>query len=71
MSYGELAAASNRFANVLRRLGVRRGERIFTLTGRVPELYVAVLGAFKHGSVVSPLFPAFGPEPIRQRVSPR
>ena len=32
--------------------------------GRVPELYISMLGSLRNGSVVSPLFSAFGPEPI-------
>jgi len=68
VSFGELARLTNRFANVLRRLGVVKGDRVFVLAGRIPELYVAVLGSFKNGSVVSPLFSAFGPEPIVTRV---
>ena len=68
LTYSELAARTNRFANVCERLGLHRGDRVFVLTGRIPELYVAVLGALKHGNVVSPLFSAFGPEPIRQRL---
>ena len=59
---------TDRFANVLRALGVERGERVFVLAGRIPELYVAALGTLKHGSVFSPLFSAFGPEPIEQRL---
>jgi acetyl-CoA synthetase len=69
VSYGELAALSSRFCNVLRGLGVAKGERVFVLAGRIPELYVAVLGSLKNGSVVSPLFSAFGPEPIATRVN--
>ncbi len=65
----DLVALSNRFANVLRELGVRRGERVCTLLGRTPDLYVAALGAWKAGCVVSPLFAAFGPEPVRQRLA--
>jgi acetyl-CoA synthetase len=38
------------------------------LAGRVPELYVSVLGTLKYGAVACPLFSAFGPEPIRQRL---
>ncbi len=68
VSYAELARLSNRFANALRSLGVGRGERVFVLAGRIPELYVAVLGALKNGSVVSPLFSAFGPDPIATRI---
>ena len=69
ISYGELSSLSNRFANVLRRLGLGRGDRLFTLTGRIPDLYIAVLGSFKNGLVVSPLFSAFGPEPIATRMN--
>ncbi|MFJ8817536.1 acetate--CoA ligase [Amycolatopsis thermoflava] len=69
ITYRELAERTNRFAGVLADLGVRPGERVFTLLGRVPALYVAVLGALKAGCVVSPLFSAFGPEPVRQRLA--
>jgi acetyl-CoA synthetase len=68
ITYAELADATSRFANVLGGLGVRRGERVFTLLGRVPELYLAVLGSLKARCVVSPLFAAFGPEPVAQRM---
>jgi acetyl-CoA synthetase len=68
-SYASLAAAVNRFANVLARHGVAKGERIFSLLGRVPELYIAALGTLKAGSVFSPLFSAFGPEPIKARMT--
>ncbi len=69
VSYRELAQLTNRFANVLRSLGVGRGDRLFVLAGRVPELYLAVLGGLKNGTVVSPLFSAFGPEPIATRIN--
>ncbi|MFW5899128.1 MAG: AMP-binding protein, partial [Jiangellaceae bacterium] len=69
LSYRDLKAQTNRFANVLRELGVGRSDRVFSLLGRVPELYVAALGTLKNTSVFSPLFPAFGPEPVRQRLA--
>ncbi len=68
LSYGELANRTSTFAEVLDDLSVARGSRVFMLLGRVPELYVAVLGTLKHGSVACALFSAFGPEPIRQRM---
>ncbi|NMG03997.1 acetate--CoA ligase [Azoarcus taiwanensis] len=68
ISYAALSAASARFANTLSALGVARGDTVFVLAGRIPELYVAILGALKHGCVVSPLFSAFGPEPIATRI---
>jgi acetyl-CoA synthetase len=69
ISYGELAQFSNRFANVLRELGVGKGDRLFILCGRILELYIAALGALKNGTVVSPLFSAFGPEPLKTRLA--
>ncbi len=68
LSYRGLMDETARFANVLRALGVRRGEAVFALLPRVPELYVACLGTLKNGSVFSPLFSAFGPEPIAARI---
>ena len=67
LTYADLAAETNRFANALVALGVQPGERVFVLMGRLPELYVAVLGALKARCAVSPLFSAFGPEPIATR----
>jgi acetyl-CoA synthetase len=69
LGYAELARRTNRFANVLRELGVGQGDRLFVLAGRIPELYVAVLGALKNGTVVTPMFSAFGPEPIATRIN--
>ncbi|MGW9587817.1 AMP-binding protein [Microbacterium sp. NPDC055455] len=68
LTYGDLAAETDRFAAVLRGLGVGRGERVFSLLGRMPALYAAALGTMKHGAVFCPLFSAFGPEPVAQRL---
>ncbi len=68
-SYSALRAAANRFANILVQRGVTKGDRVFSLLGRVPELYIAALGTLKNGSVFSPLFSAFGPEPIKARMT--
>ena len=68
VTYGELAERSSRFASVLSALGVHPGERVFVLMPRTADLYVAALGTLKHRSVLCPLFSAFGPEPIRQRL---
>jgi acetyl-CoA synthetase len=68
LSFEQLARRTNRFANVLRQIGIGKGDRMFVLAGRIPELYVAVLGALKNGTVVTPLFSAFGPEPIATRI---
>ncbi|MGJ5010915.1 acetate--CoA ligase [Bradyrhizobium oligotrophicum] len=68
-TYAALGAQVNRFANTLARHEIRKGDRVFSLLGRVPELYIAALGTLKNGGVFSPLFSAFGPEPIKARMT--
>ncbi len=68
-TYAQLRDTTNRFANALASLGVNAGDHVFLLAGRIPALYLAVLGALKHRCVVTPLFSAFGPEPIATRMT--
>jgi acetyl-CoA synthetase len=67
-SYAALRAQTNRFANVLAQRGITKGDRVYLLLGRSPELYIAALGTLKNASVLSPLFSAFGPEPAKARM---
>jgi acetyl-CoA synthetase len=67
-TYAQLRDRSNRFANALSWLGVAKSDRVFLLAGRVPALYPAALGTLKAGGVLCPLFSAFGPEPVKQRL---
>jgi acetyl-CoA synthetase len=69
LTYSQLAERTARFGNALAALGVQPGERVFTLLGRVPDLHVAVLGALKYRAVAAPLFSAFGPKPVRERLT--
>ncbi|MCP4702230.1 MAG: acetate--CoA ligase [Gammaproteobacteria bacterium] len=66
-TYADMKVQSDRFANALKNIGIEKGERVFFLCDRVPELYFAIFGTFKTGAIVAPLFSAFGPEPIRER----
>jgi acetyl-CoA synthetase len=68
LTYGELQTRSNRFAHLLGQLGILPGERVFWLAGRSLLLYAAFFGTLKHRAVFCPLFAAFGPEPIAQRL---
>jgi acetyl-CoA synthetase len=68
ISFAMLDEAASRFANVLEVLDIRRGEAVFSLSGRIPAFYSSVLGTLKRGAVFCPLFSAFGPEPIRARL---
>ena len=67
-SFAKMKKETAKFANVLKSLGLTKGDRIFTLSTRVPELYIAALGILKNRSVICPLFSQFGPEPILQRM---
>lgn len=67
-TYRDLAKQTSRFASVLHTLGFEQGSRVFSLVGRLPSLYIAALGTLKAGFVFTPLFSAFGPEPIRSRM---
>lgn len=68
-TFEDLSLQSNRFANVLCKLGVRKGDRVFVFLGRRPELYVAILGILKIGAIPSPLFEAFMEDAVRDRMA--
>lgn len=65
---GELWAMAGRTATVLRRLGMEPGDTVFTLLPRRVELFATLLGTLLGGGVAAPLFPSFGPEPLRLRL---
>ena len=67
-TYDDMRRQTNRFANVLGALGVEKGARVFTFMERVPEIYFTVFGTLKAGCVIGPLFSAFGPDPVRDRM---
>ena len=54
VSFASLAARSNQVANFLRRVGVRRGDRVLLLLGNVVPLWETMLAAMKLGAVVIP-----------------
>ena len=67
-TYDDLARAASRFAGVLAAHGLDHGARLYSLLGREPETWIAALGTLKAGLTFTPLFSAFGPEPIRTRM---
>jgi acetyl-CoA synthetase len=68
-TYRDLARRSAAFAHVLDDVGLGPGETVFSLLGRGLDIFVVALGTLKHTSVFCPLFTAFGPEPVRQRLA--
>lgn len=67
-SYSDLQIQTSKFANVLQNLGIKKGERVFSFAGRIPELYITALGTLKYTAVFCPLYSVFGPEPVLQRL---
>lgn len=67
-TFSQMKDLSNQFANVLTGLGVKKGDRVFIFMGRIPELYVAFFGTLKVGAIAGPLFSAFGPDPVKDRL---
>lgn len=67
-TFNDLSRLSNKFGNVLRKLGIVKGERVFVFMPRTPELYVSVLGILKVGAIVGPMFEAFMEAAVRDRL---
>ena len=67
-TFHDLSKLSNRFAGALRNQNIKKGDRIFTYMDRIPEQYIALLGALKMGGVIGPLFSAFGPDAVKDRL---
>ena len=68
-SYRDLRDWSNRLANLLRQLGVARGDRVAMLLPQAPETAVGHIAAYKLGAVAVPLFALFGPEALQYRLA--
>ena len=68
ITFGQMKEESNQFGNVLRGLGIGKGERVFIFMPRTPELYYSLLGSLKVGAVVGPLFEAFMETAVKDRL---
>ena len=69
LTFEQLKELSGKFAAVLQRQGIGKGDRIGGLLPRTPELLVTALAAWRIGAVYQPLFTAFGPKALDHRVS--
>ena len=68
-TFWDLKVQSNRFANVLRGLGVDKGDRVLVMLPRVPQWYVVLLGLIKIGAVPMPTTTLCTPRDIEYRVN--
>ncbi|MFQ6107442.1 MAG: acetate--CoA ligase [Thermoplasmata archaeon] len=67
-TFREMKVLSDKFANVLRKYGIRKGDRVFTFAPRSPEVYISIFGILKVGAIPSPLFEAFMEDAVRDRM---
>ena len=67
-TFKEMMENSNKAANVLKDIGVKKGDRVFIFMARSPELYFTLLGALKIGAIVGPLFEAFMEKAVKDRL---
>jgi len=67
-TFADLERESNIWANILKKLGVRKGERVFIFLPRVPEVYTSFLGILKTGAIAGTMFQAFGYEALKDRL---
>ncbi len=68
-SYNDLVSEVQKFANVLKRLGVEKGDRVCMYMQMVPQLPVAMLACARIGAVHSIVFGAFSPDSLRDRIN--
>lgn len=66
--YSDLSRLSNRFANLLRGLGVAKGDRVLVMLPRIPEWPVAIIGAMKLGAIPIPSIEMLTPHDLRYRL---
>ncbi len=69
LTYADLHEQVQRFANVLKELGVRKGDRVAIYMGMVPELAIALLACARIGAVHSVIFGGFAAHAISDRVN--
>ncbi|MFQ6128708.1 MAG: acetate--CoA ligase [Thermoplasmata archaeon] len=67
-TFQEMKFLSNKFANVLKKYRIKKGDRIFTFAPRSPQVYITIFGILKVGAIPSPLFEAFMEDALRDRM---
>ncbi|WP_249872249.1 acetate--CoA ligase [Oceanobacillus saliphilus] len=68
VTFEQMSQQSNKFANVLKKYEVNKGDRVFLFMPRSPEFYAAFFGILKTGAIAGPLFEAFMEQAVRDRL---
>ena len=69
ISYSEMLTHVSKFANVLKSIGVEKGDRVCIYMQMIPELAIAMLACTRIGAVHSIVFGAFSPDALRDRIN--
>jgi acetyl-CoA synthetase len=68
MSYFRLHQETCRFANVLKSMGVNKGDRVTIYMGRIPEIITAMLACARIGAIHSVVYGGFSVESLTERI---
>ncbi len=68
LTYGDLYREVNQFANVLKQMDVKKGDRVTLYMPMVPELIIAMLACARIGAIHSVVFAGFSAKALRERV---
>ncbi len=69
ITYGDLAEEVGRFANVLKGLGIKRGDRVVLYMPMIPEAAFAMLACARIGAIHSVVFGGFSPDALASRIT--
>ena len=69
LTYWDLYIEVQKFANVLKRFGVKRGDRVAIYMPLIPEVVIAMLACTRIGAIHSVVFGGFSPESLRDRIN--
>jgi len=68
LTYGDLLKEVNRFANALKKLGVKKGDKVGIYMPMIPEVIISMLACARIGAVYSVVFSAFSPSALKIRL---
>ncbi|GAB2536596.1 acetate--CoA ligase [Gracilibacillus alcaliphilus] len=68
LTFEQLSKLSNQTANIWKKYGVEKGDRVFLFMPRSPEFYASFFGILKVGAIAGPLFEAFMEQAVRDRL---
>ncbi len=67
-TFQDIKRQSDKFANVLKSIGIAKGDRVFLFLPKIPELYISIIAIAKVGAIAGPMFSDFGPGAVIDRL---